>query len=64
MCESHMFALSDAHKNSLSKVTYLEREEKINLTNPTWQLQRRNLKSELRCFKLITLTVFHLIQFV
>ena len=37
MCDSHMFALSDAHKNSLSKVPYMEREEKINLTDQTWQ---------------------------
>ena len=43
-----MFALSDARKYSLSKVPYLEQEEKIDLTNLTWQLQKRNLKTELR----------------
>ena len=50
-----MFALFDACKYSLSKVPYLEREEKIDLTNLTWQLQKSNLKTELRCFKLNTL---------
>ena len=50
-----MFALSDACKYSLSKVPYLEREEKIDLTNLTWQLQKSNLKRELRRFKLNTL---------
>ena len=50
-----MFALSDARKYSLSKVPYLEQEEKINLTNQTWPLQKRNLKSELRYFRLNTL---------
>ena len=34
---------------------YLEREEKIDLTDKTWQLQKHNLKSEFHCFKLNTL---------
>ena len=29
MCNSHMFALSDARDYSISKVPYLEREEEI-----------------------------------
>ena len=37
-----MFAFSDAHKYSLSKVPYLERQEKTDLSNPTWHLQKRN----------------------
>ena len=48
-----MFALSDARKYSLSKVPYLEQEEKIDLTNLTWQPQKRNLKTEL-CWALQT----------
>ena len=53
------FHLSDACKYSLSKVPYLEQEEKIDLTDQTWQLQKRNLKSELCCFKLDTLISSH-----
>ena len=56
---THMFALSDACKYSLSKVPCLEQEEKINLTDQTWQLQKRNLKSELCCFKLNILISSH-----
>ena len=56
---THMFALSDACKYSLSKVPCLEQEEKIALTDQTWQLQKRNLKSELCCFKLNTLISSH-----
>ena len=60
---TNMFALSDACKYSLSKVPYLGQEEKIDLTDQTWQLQKRNLKL-VNCAASNLTHLFHLIQFV
>ena len=62
MCNSCMFALSDAHKYSFLQVPYLKRQDVISL-HVSAQLQKHHLKSELALLQTL-LHLFHLIKCV